>query len=562
MALTVVKRPQGYINSPTSATGTYTNASSTVTKTAHGLSTGNFIYISSNQATGFWYVTVLTADTFTISEYSGATVYTFIGAGTFSYYLNVLTHGWNAVHLPILYKLTSNLWPTNSVDTAQTVSSYANDNGYVKITAGGTIKSDITELEFVKITYVGGTTAIYQVLGWYSSSIVTINLPYVLGITFSTIQYYYNNYNARIRVYAGLTPTHTFASQKPYVLITEQKEVPDSNGVIVFNVAEFLKQQINILKNDLLKGTLPNNIDSLCQFYITYAEGYDYSTGGYSLLDYIGAYTDDSATFTGYATNSDLPFKNIYSGFMSDYVYGASTNKQKFLTPSLFPELIVGQYFDISYINTFGTGLRMKREAYQNGTVVNLFFDSISNYDIGIYRYSVSQSVYLEDRIDLTLQKTDGTVLSETKTITVVPSCTKFTNYNVCWLNYLGAFDWKTFQSSSDLGVNIEGTKTVNKNIFPDWPKSFGETADTIKQETSRQAISTITLRAENQTEDQIKDLYRLKTSPLVQIVNAANDKRTIIPDASSFVYFKQREKAFTFEFTAEFTDNISSPSL
>ncbi len=690
MSLSIIKRPQGYINRTTANTGTYTNGSSVITNASHGLSTGDIVYVTNNQATGFWYVTILDANTFNISEYSGAVVYQFIGSGTFTYYKNIKTHGWNAVHLPIIYKLSSTIWPTNSVDTARTVSSYANDNGYVKLTLSGAIKSDVTELEFVKVTYVGGTTAVYQILSWYSTSIVTINLPYVLGITFSTVQYYYQNYHARIRVYAGLQSSHIYASQKPFELITEQKAIPDSNGVITFNVAEFIKQKIDILKNDLLKGTLQNNLDAFCQFYITYAEAYDYSTGGYTLLDYVGAYTDDSSTFIGYAVNADLPFKNTYSGAMSQYV--PSDNAMKFLTPSLFPELTSNQFFDISFLNNVGNGLRMKREAYSNGSIISLFIDSVDNKGKGIYRFPVSQSIYLEDRIDLTLQQVSPTLqpisnwtnsgsgtswitggtptvtlntgfanskyiiapfaaltgveykftitvttnrdddiyyiragflnasfvetdiiysdvigfsnvtvitvptidasyvyvrcgntdllvstiftltrfdytapplnMSETKTITVIPSCSKFTNYNICWLNYLGGFDWKVFQSSSDLGMNIEGTKTVNKNIYKDWPRSFGEGADTIKQETSRNTRQTITLRAENQTSDQINDLFRLKESPLVQIVNSSNDRRTIIPDAQSFVYYKQREKLFNFEFTAIFTDNLPSQAL
>lgn len=708
MSLSIVKRPQGNINSSMSAIGTYTNGSTTITNVSHGLSTGNFIYITNNQAVGFWYVTIFGADTFTISEYSGATNYSFIGSGTFTYYASVSTHGWNAVHLPIVYKLTSSIWPTNSVDTARTVSSYANDNGYVKLTLSGAIKSDVTELEFVKVTYVGGITAIYQIIAWYSTSIVTINLAYVLGITFSTVQYYYNNYHARIRVYSGIQSGHIYALQKPIELITEQKIIPDSNSVITFNIAEFIKQKLDILKNDLLKGTLQNNIDAWTQFYITYAEGYDYSQGGYTLLDFVGSYTDDSSNFIGYAINADLPFKNTYSGFMSDYIFGSSSVLAKFLTTSQYPEITEDEYFDISLIvDSTYSDIALVQELYSNSILQQTIYNSLTttnNY--GIYRFPLTKlssedtqkiyllkskltlsapsawaddfgswdtkdsvsfsktgiingigqiavshipfivnagtriqidialiissfssssgfgyfdlSFYLADgsnniisqtrtystgngqynsnysgiaiseviipditsaRLVIRLAKQDAAAslvaitlqtftvgyndrISETKTLTINSECSPFIIYNICWLNNLGGFEWKCFRSSSDLGVNIESTKTVNKNIFQNWPNSFGEGADTIKQETSRNTRQTITLRAENQTSDQIQDLFRIKTSPLVQIVNSANDKRTIIPDSGSFVYYKQRDKLFNFEFTAEFTDNLPSQAL
>jgi hypothetical protein len=480
MALTVIKRPKGSINSTTSNTATYANGSSIITKSSHGLITGATIYITSSQATGFWYVTPLTVNTFQISEYSGSTAYTFIGSGSLNYYASVdnAGHGWSCVHLPIVYKLQSTLWPTNSVDTARTVSSYEDDNGYTKLTLSGNLTSTVTELEFVKVTYNDGTSAVYQILTWYSNSIVTISLAYQGGITFTSVQYYYNNYHARIRVYAGLSSGHYFASQKPYTLITEQKVIPDSSGIVTVNINEYLKQQIEILKNDLLKGTLQNNLDAFCQFYITFAEGYDYSTGGYTLLDYVGSYTDDSTNFVGYAVNADLPFKNTYSGFMSDYLYGSSTNKLKFLTPSSYPNLTAGQFFDISFINQIGARLRMKREAYQNGTIVNLFFDDINDFGIGIYRYELSQSVYLEDRIDLTLQYNDYTgwiSVSETKSIVVDSACTPFTTVNISWLNYLGGFDYWAFKTAKDYSVNIDQTKIANKNIFTNWPNSFGQ---------------------------------------------------------------------------------------
>jgi len=568
MALSVVQRPKGFIVSTTSATGTYTNGSSVITKTGHGLITGATIYISTGQAIGFYYVNPLTVDTFNIREYAGATVYTFVGSGTFTYSTSTdnAGHGWNAVHLPIEYKLLSTLWPTNSVDTARIVSSYANDNGYVKLTLSGDLKSDVTELEFVKVTFTGGTSAICQILTWYSNSIVTINLAYIGGITFTSVQYYYNNYRAQIRVYGGLTSGHYFNSQKPFTLITEQSIVPDSDGLCIISINEFLKQQIEILKNDLTKGTLQNNLDAFCQFYITYAEAYDYSAGGYTILDYVGSYSDDSELFTGVAVNADLPFKNTYSGFMSDYLYGNSAVKLKFLTPSLYPELTEGQFFDISFINQIGARLRMKREMYRGDAgVVELLFDEINDYGIGIYRYELSRSATnLEDRIDLTLQYhdySDWVSISETKTIAVNDEpCDNY--INISWLNQVGGFDYWTFVSDSDYGAEIDSAKSVNVNISTNWPKSYGAGADTIRKETSRTSRQFVTVRAENLSEEQVADLYRIRLSPLVQIVNSRNDRRTIIPDGGSFTYLQQREKMFEIVFRFEYTDNFPVQSL
>lgn len=567
MALSVIKRPRGYINSTTSVTGAYTNGSSVVTKVAHGLITGATIFISDNQASGFWYVTPLTVDTFNIREYAGATVYSFIGTGSFTYYasVDVAGHPWNALHLPIVYKLLSTLWPTNSVDTARTVSSYTNDVGYVKLTLSGDIKSDVTELEFVKVTFTGGTTAIYQILTWYSNSIVTISLPYTGGITFTSVQYYYVDYHARIRIYGGLVSSHYYGAQKPYELIAELKAVPDSTGVITVNINELLKKKVDILRNDLLKGTLQNNLDAFCQFYIEYAEAYMYSAGGYTLLDYIGGYTTDSVT--GYAVNAKLPFKNLHSGYMSDYVYGSQATKLKFLTPSLAPQ-IFGNFFDVSFINQIGARLRMKIERYQNGAIIGsiggVVFEDINDYGVGVYRYQVSQSIYLEDRIDLTLQWNDysGFVsISETKTILVDTSCS-FAYLDFSWLNSLGGFDYWRFKDLSEYGVDISETTTSEKNIYPTWPRSYGQDGDTIKQETSRSSNQTIVVRAENLTDQQVTDLKNIKLSPLVQIVNSRTDRRTVLIDTDSFVFLKVGSKNQTLTFKCSYTDDLPSQAL
>lgn len=576
MPLSIAKRPVGSINSTSSNTGTYTNNSSVITRTGHGLITGATIYISSGQYIGYWYVTPLTVDTFNIREYAGSTVKTFIGFGTFSYFssVNNAGHNWSSVHLPIVYKLSSNLWPTNSVDPLGYNVPPSNDNGYCRLnlslknvfgTGPANLKGNINELEYVRVLYNDGVTyAVYQIIKKYSNVDFTINAPIGVTSNFVTIQYYYNNYHARVRIYAGLTSSHFFNTVKPYTLMAELRIVPDANGIVTANVNEIIKSKIEVLKNDLVKGTLQNNLDAFCQFYITYAEAYDYASTGYTILDYISSYTDDSTTFNGIAVNADLPFKNTSQGFLSDYVYGSSATKLKFLTPSLYPVLNAGQFFDISFINQIGARLRMKREAYKNGQIVNLFFDDINDYGIGIYRYELAQSVYLEDRIDLTLQWNNYTGyidISEVKSITVNSDC--YTNIiNLSWLNNLGGFDYWSFKSNSDYGVNIEGSTQTTKNIYSNWPLSFGAGADSINVETSRTSRQTITVRAENLTKDQVNDLFRIRLSPLLQIVTSRTDRRTVIADKGSFTYYKQREKLFNMSFTISFTDTLPAQSL
>lgn len=324
MALTVVDRPRGHILDTTAVTATVSSSSGALfTKTAHGLIDGDYIFIDSvfSAYNGYWYVEQISVDTFKIRSYATATVQAFVNSGTVTYYKAVTSHGWSAVHLPIVYKLSSSLWPTNSADTARTVSSISNDAGYVNLNLSGDIKAtgSAAELEFVKVT--GQNAGIYQIINWISDSDITIDFPYNAGVSFSAsqVQYYYKDYSARVRVYAGLNSSHYWAGQKAYELMVELDLVPDSNGIITVNIADYIKSKLEIDKNNTALDTLPNDIDSFCQFYIETAEAYTFSNG-YTLGTNVTSYTSDQANFEGYASNSMLPFKSQPSGFMSDYV--------------------------------------------------------------------------------------------------------------------------------------------------------------------------------------------------------------------------------------------------
>lgn len=324
MALTVIDRPNGRILESTGVTATVSSSSGALfTKTAHGLVSGDYIFIDSvfSHYNGYWYVEQMSVDTFKIKAYSGALAEAFVNSGSVTYYKNALTHGWSCVHLPIVYKLSSNLWPTNSADTIRTVSSISNDAGYVNLNLSGDIKAtgSAAELEFVKVT--GQNAGIYQIINWISDSDITIDFPYSAGVSFSAsqVQYYYKNYSVRVRVYAGLNSSHYWAGQKAHELIVELDLVPDEDGIVTVNIADYIKSKIAIDKNNTALDTLPNDIDSFCQFYIETAEAYTYSNG-YTLGTNVTSYTSDQGNFEGYASNSVLPFKTQSSGFMSEYI--------------------------------------------------------------------------------------------------------------------------------------------------------------------------------------------------------------------------------------------------
>lgn len=692
MAVTVVKYPRGHVLDTTGVTATVSSSSGALfTKSSHGLSTGDWIYIYSalSAYNGYWYVSVASSSTFRIREYATASDEAFVNSGTVTYYISTAEHGWNAVHLPMVYKLKSDTWPINGVDTSRTITTFTNWNGYTYLVLSGDVKSSGTAstLENVilsGVTGVSGTTitGVYRIIQWFSDTNIVIDLAYNAGHVLSggTCQYYYLNYHAKVKVYAGLRSGHYWVNQKPFELLSTERVTFDSNGIGELNIADIVKSKIEIFSNNLELDTLPNNIDAWCRVYISVAESYD-DSDGYTISEYTGSYTDDTTEV--YAVNAKLPFKTRSSGELSEYVAGGtSATVAKFLTPFVEPSIFSGYYFDISYINPSSGAIYMKVDRYLSRVLQSSTIDNITNYVEGVYRYPLSVSS-TEDSIDLTLygvvsleslsgwsnegtgqdwtlgatpsytwgtgpttkylagalvgllgtdisitinvsftssvvtwgfltssftevgtggslvngsQVVTGTIpagaeyifiratddpfigstvtvlsvsmtptsvqITETKTIDVVDDCDQFrtTNLYITWLNYLGGYDYWLFTAQKLFSVDIIESKTQEVNIYNNWPKSYGEFADSMTKQSVRKSKNMVKVTSQFLTKDQADALAWIVSSPLVQILSTSNSvttARTVIVDSSTLKKYQDRDNLYTVSFNITYTDEL-----
>lgn len=570
MSLTVTKRPQGYVLGPAvDATGVWNTGFLTILKTAHGLSHLQPIYIYSNISSynGFWFVSASAPNSFEITSIPGDTntYVPYTNDAVIQYYANVLTHGWNCVHLPIVYKLQSNIWPVNGADTARNINTFTNYNGYTYIVASGDIKATGTASSLEQVILTGTSVdGVYKILQWFSDTNFVINLAYSAGNVLSsgTVQYYYYNYAAIIRVYAGINSSHTWTLQKPYELVAEQSLIPDSSGVVTFNIADYVKKQIETISNNSILDTLPNNIDAWCNFYISYAETYD-DSNGYTVTQFTSSFTSDQGNFEGYAANAKLPFKSREQGSLSRYVTGSTSDTlQKWLTVFTRPTLFAGKYFDVSYINnSASSGNYIKRAVYVRGVLLEEFIDTQTDNDQGIYRYSIEQSGWSEDRIDITLYNSSNVQLSETLTIDVVDDCS-FQDFYLVWLNYLGGYDYWNFTARKKYLIDVLENKTQDVNIYNGWPNSYGEFADSIQKQTLRRTKNSITVNSQFLTAQQEDAIKLITTSPLVQICTSKYDRRTVLLDASSMDIRRDQQDLLTLSFLVRYTDENPSQSL
>lgn len=424
MAVTFLERPQDYIlgdavlDNPQNSGGDLRFNIST----GHNLVDGDIIYIQSpvERYNGYKEVEYINSTDFYIREVGGSTNILYVGRTVTVLYRKALKeHGWSCVHLPITYKVESDLFPYAS--PVNTILSFANDGlGNTDITPTASLSGAFQILGFVRLegTSVDG---VYEILD--NAGSLVIDLPYDAGYTLAggTMAVYYPNYHIRVQIYGGLTTAHYWEDEKPYELISTLKLIPDNNNEIKFSIANELKKQVKSLNNNLSLDTLPNNIDAFTMFYITTQESYDLSDGT-TVETFEGSIVSDKNNFEGFAVNAKLPFKNIHSGFLSDYVVDTESTAAKFLTLFDTPVVFDGYYFDIWAILNFNNIMYYDLPALElekiwvdaNGNETDPEYEDVTNYDVGVYRLSIEPDcAYKQLKIQIQIGPFQETINSE-----------------------------------------------------------------------------------------------------------------------------------------------------
>lgn len=457
MAVSILSRPFGYIVDLTQPIECFIDnriGRADVAKSDrsnHGLGSGDVVYVKSEVANynGFWVIEVFDSNEFYLLPYSGTNYVQFIRLtgsttagdiqqGIAFYYvvyspnLSVFSrHTWNCVHLPITYLLSNTRWPINSVDTIRDITNVTNSNGYCNITTSGDIKASgsASALEFVVITGCtdDSLNKVWQIITYSSDTSFILNIPYSSAndtdlTNNASLQYYYNNYVAKVQIWGGFNNAHKYYAQKPYELISILDLVPNEDNTILLSISNILKKQIDT-NNNLLLGTMPNNTEAWTKFFIKYDEEYDDSDGTTLSRSQV-TYVSDLDVFEGIAMDSILPFKNIYSGAMSGYVL--QSGFQKFLT--LFETPVIFQGFPY-YIGLIWDGVNdifLKKDWYRNNQLQQTTFsNNIDAFYTGVYRVNIDDDCTY-DRLDITAYKAIGIQAANN------------------WTNLSGSFDSRT----------------------------------------------------------------------------------------------------------------------
>lgn len=387
MAIELIKSPLGHKISPAVLDAVIIDDGSgnalVYTQTSHLLSDGDYVYIQSNfdAYNGYKYVDSSAYDAFKIKESENGDYIQFVQDADIQYQVSILNHGFQCVHLPIVYELESDIYPNNSAEetyTPNTVVSQADSSGYTQINLIEAL-SDPTVYSKIELVGTGPLAGVYQILTVLQPWSVVIDLAYSASNSFSgyVIVKYYDNYAINVNVYAGLTSDHRWEDRKQIELAATLKFVPDDNGQVKFSIAELLRAYIQN-RNNLTLDTLPNNLDFIVGFYISYYESYDESDGE-DITTFEGDVTEDD--FFGYALNAKLEFKSESVSHLSEYLDSGSTYA-RWLTLFESPIIMVGRFFDLSFINQYnGVDIIITKNGVE--------YLTISEPGIGIIRVTI-----------------------------------------------------------------------------------------------------------------------------------------------------------------------------
>jgi hypothetical protein len=379
--VTVTQTPIGIkiIDQIVSATIGDSSGDALVTLTGHSLTTGDYIFLESDvdEYNGMWYVTEINGSTFKISQNSAGPFVEYFQDTDIEYY-QTFTHVWSSIFLPIIYKATNDLWPVNTVDSEVGVVSQEDDNGYTKLTLSGVTGAG--PLEYVVLN--DGT--VHQVIE-LDPPTLTINKLYDSTSVITTVQKYYNNYQVRVKIFAGLPFPQMWEARKPLREVAELSLTPDADNNVMFSVSDYIKALVTIRNNPLL-FSMPLNLDAFTGFYISTAESYE-TADGYSITNYESDFEDNQ--FVGYAVAGVLPFKNRYSGQYSDYIY-TSGSPAKWLNTLTTLIGVVGNYFDISFIKNIGGAFIVIIDKYANNYRYETESIEYPDSGFGVYRIPIT----------------------------------------------------------------------------------------------------------------------------------------------------------------------------
>lgn len=459
---------------------------------------------------------------------------------------------WNAAHLPIMYRFTSNIFPVNTLDNSDAYSMVSNDNGYAKLTYP--VSYNVYEPGLF-VTVEGSVYNGIYLIRSVDVGTITIDAPYSTTDTGTVIKHY-NNYHVRIKVYTGVPAGHPQYGTNPIAYRGTEYIVPNIDGVINFDVSTWARVQLLSTDVYAFSDTSVNDLNAWTGFYIAYAESYDAVLGG-DIVTNITAFTEDPEVY--YAINAKLPFQYNNAGNMGEYTAPIGGNYRSLLTNAEELVYFTGTRSVVSAIVTaddftdFSVAL-VVRQYDQNGNLLDTGSIPVSNNGEGVYRIPLHSHTILSTTDYLEIQMGFGAFLStRTKKVKVDRTCSRY-DFPVRWLNNLGGWETYVFKGLKDYEIKTERNFTT-RDTHVNWPDNFsdGDTETDLYNITPILYTTIRTLKATKKVVDWTKEIFYS-----IKVYKVLSDKlKTILVDGRSIKLYRDRDKLYEMEIDVRDTDTI-----
>ena len=203
---------------------------------------------------------------------------------------------WNSSELPLRYKLDSDLFPINKVDSSESITSvsYSSSKRGTVITLSSPA-STVIELDFVTVSGTGiedldgGNFQITEISG----NDIVLDVKIEQSSNTGSILKYYRNYLGLVKVFAGARDGHPYNTDgsKPLeeigtIEVNFTDDGVDNTGYA--NVKSFIKPDVNAD----FDYNEENRHKGWTSFHIQIAETYDVVNGD-SITSFTSTFTDD-----------------------------------------------------------------------------------------------------------------------------------------------------------------------------------------------------------------------------------------------------------------------------
>lgn len=218
---------------------------------------------------------------------------------------------WTASELPIVYEIESDIYPTNTVDSAYAFASVANSGGYAQLYSASGFGSLVAG-DTVDITTTGNYPTSARVRS-ATSTTLTIDTVYTASSN-GTVKKKYTGYAIVVKVFVGLPETHPMHSSNPIAYVGSFAVSPSLDNTAKVDVGGFVRSQLSVAGEFLATGTISkNDLLAATGFYVSFAERYDVpnasgvpesETGVYE-IDYLdGCSTPPLGAITSFTSTS------------------------------------------------------------------------------------------------------------------------------------------------------------------------------------------------------------------------------------------------------------------